>query len=247
MSHRPNQFRAYHTSIIMKTVRTFNTLFMLSSLDGKISTGDTDSRDVDKDLPKIKGIKEGLSQYYELEKWTDLHSLNTGRVMAKIGMNKKKNDITKILVSFIIIDNKPHLTANGMRNLIRKCKTLYLVTNNKNHPAFKFENKENLKIIYSSTINFLTILSRLKKEFGIKRLTIQSGGTLNATLLRSGLIDEVSIVVAPALIGGKDTSTIIDGKSLHSDKDLHNIKALRLKKAEILRNSYLHLLYKVQN
>ena len=33
------------------------TLYMLSSLDGKICTGITDNLDFDKDLPKIKGIK----------------------------------------------------------------------------------------------------------------------------------------------------------------------------------------------
>ena len=31
---------------------------MLSSLDGKISTGDVDALDVDKDYPRIKGLKE---------------------------------------------------------------------------------------------------------------------------------------------------------------------------------------------
>ena len=52
----------------MKHERTFNTLFMLSSVDGKISTGNIDKRDVDKDFPKIEGLKEGLQQYYALEK-----------------------------------------------------------------------------------------------------------------------------------------------------------------------------------
>ena len=37
--------------------RTFNTLFMISSVDGKISTGNVDDRDVDKDLPRIKGLE----------------------------------------------------------------------------------------------------------------------------------------------------------------------------------------------
>ena len=57
--------------------RTFNTLFMICSLDGKISTGETDERDVDKDFPKIKGVKEGLKQYYQLECRTDINSFNT--------------------------------------------------------------------------------------------------------------------------------------------------------------------------
>ena len=65
--------------------RPVTTLFMLESLDGKISTGAGDNLDIDKDFPMIQGVKEGLHQYYELEGKTDWFSLNTGRVMAKIG------------------------------------------------------------------------------------------------------------------------------------------------------------------
>ena len=52
--------------------RPVTTLFMLMSVDGKISTGSTDEMDVDKDFPKIDGVKEGLHQYYEIEQTTDL-------------------------------------------------------------------------------------------------------------------------------------------------------------------------------
>ena len=69
--------------------RPVTTLFMLMSVDGKISTGASDSLDVDKDFPKITGVKEGLHQYYEIEQTTDLWSLNSGRVQAKIGANTK--------------------------------------------------------------------------------------------------------------------------------------------------------------
>ena len=43
--------------------RPITTLFMLMSVDGKISTGSNDSMDVDADYPKIGGLKEGLYQY----------------------------------------------------------------------------------------------------------------------------------------------------------------------------------------
>ena len=77
------------------------------------------------------------------------------------------------------------------------------------------------------------------------KVTIQSGGTLNAALLRLGLVDKLSVVVAPALVGGKDTATLIDGSSLVAASELRHIKALRLQKAETLRDSYLHLFYDV--
>ena len=70
--------------------RPITTLFMLMSVDGKISTGSTDELDVDRDFPKIPGVREGLHQYYEIEQTTDLWSFNTGRVQAKMGVNEKE-------------------------------------------------------------------------------------------------------------------------------------------------------------
>ena len=39
--------------------RPITTLFMLMSVDGKISPGASDNLDADKDFPTIDGVKEG--------------------------------------------------------------------------------------------------------------------------------------------------------------------------------------------
>ena len=92
--------------------RPITTLFMLMSVDGKISTGDRDELDVDRDFPLIGGLKEGLYQYYDIEQTTDLWSLNTGRVQAKMGVNEKPIP-QKGPVSFVLVDSK-HLTKHGI-------------------------------------------------------------------------------------------------------------------------------------
>lgn len=227
--------------------RPITTLFMLTSIDGKISTGSTDNLDVDRDFPKIKGIKEGLRQYYDIEKTTDFYCLISGKVLAKVGANKIQKNITKMPVSFLVVDNKPHLNKTGVDNFLKKGKKLFIITTNKNHPAFKI-NADNLeKIFYKNKIDFVDLFKKMKNDFGIKRVTIQTGGTLNSIFLRNKLIDKISIVIAPALIGGKDTSSLIDGKSLTSTRELTQIKALKLITAKKLKNSYLHLKYKVIN
>jgi len=176
---------------------------MLMSVDGKISTGNTDELDVDKDFPKIKGIKEGLQQYYALEQTTDLYSLNSGKVQAKVGTNKPLKNIVKLPVSFLIIDNKPHLNKIGIDNLIRKSKKLFIITTNKSHPVFDRTNEDNLEIIYyENEIDFVDLFRKLKEDFKIDNLTIQTGATLNSIFLRHKLINKLSIVIAPALIGG---------------------------------------------
>lgn len=224
------------------------TLFMLESVDGKISTGDVDSLDVDKDFKKISGVKEGLHQYYEIEQTTDLVSLNSGRVLEKIGANKQNLvDVKKTEVSFIVVDNKPHLDKNGCEYFAKKSNIFYLVTTNKNHPAYQLLDKyDNIKIIYfEKEIDFETLFIKFKRDYGIERITIQTGGTLNSKLLKLKLIDYISIVVAPCLIGGKNTQSLIGGESIHNEKELENIKALKLLKCEMLKDSYIHLQYEV--
>ena len=65
--------------------------------------------------------------------------------------------------------------------------------------------------------------------------------------MRATTIDKMSIVVAPALIGGNDTSSLIDRKSLSSVKELCQIKALELTEVKELNDSYIHLKYDVVN
>ena len=47
------------------------------------------------------------------------------------------------------------------------------------------------------------------------------------------------------LIGGKDTSTIIDGRSLMSESELSGLGVLKLESCTVLEDSYLRLRYKV--
>lgn len=88
-------------------------------------------------------------------------------------------------------------------------------------------------------------LKVLEEEYGCKRLTIQSGGTLNGLFLRNKLIDYIDIVVAPVLIGGKDTSTLIDGSSITSMEELNLLGVLQLETCEVLEDSYIRLRYQV--
>lgn len=229
--------------------KPYTTLFLLVSVDGKISTGDTEIMDVDKDYPRIDGVKEGLKQYYDLEMKTDLFSLNTGRVFAKVGMNDRTDEPKKLPVSFVVIDNEPHLTKAGVSYLAKKSKDLIIATTNKTHSAISLKNKfDNINVFeYQEKIDFGDLFSKLKEQFGAERLTIQSGGTLNTTLVREGLVDRVFLVIVPALVGGKNTPTLMDGESLHAPDELNKIKALELVEAKLLKNSYLLLEYKVKN
>ena len=226
--------------------KPITTLFMLESLDGKISSGNNDNLDADKDWCQIDGVKEGLYQYYEIETTTDFYSLNTGRVMAKIGVNERTKYHDKIDCRFIIIDNKPHLNEKGIDYICHWVNKLILVTTNKNHVAYSLREKyDNLDILFYNDLDLKTLLIDMGKKYGARAITIQSGGTLNGKFLRDNLIDYVNVVIAPLLVEGKDTSTLIDGESIISSKELGKLKALKLIECKQLDDSYIQLKYKV--
>ena len=222
--------------------RPVTTLFMLMSLDGKISTGASDELDFDRDLPLVPGVSEGLHQYYELERETDLWSLNTGRVMTKVGANELPAP-GRLPVSFAIVDNA-HLTGAGVRWLCAKCRRVVIVTSNAAHPAFAV-GEDNLSVMLQERPSLSHALRRLRAEHGCEHLTIQSGGTLNAALVREGLVDYVDVVVAPLFVGGRDTPTLVDGPSFTSVRELSNLCPLELLSCEALRDSYVRLRYRV--
>jgi len=222
--------------------RPVTTLFMLMSLDGKISPGASDELDVDKDFPSIEGLKEGLPQYYEIEQTTDLWSFNTGRVQEKMGANVKELP-AKSPVSFVLLDNS-HLTEHGVRYFCARSKEFVLITSNQEHPAFGVQ-EENLHIIYQETLSLAEALATLKRDYGCERITIQSGGTVNGLFLREKLFDYVDIVIAPVLVGGKETSTLVDGSSIMNTSGLKGLGVLKLESCETLENSYVRMRYQV--
>ncbi len=222
------------------------TLFMLESLDGKINSGNSDMLDVDRDWNEISHVKEGMHQYYEIEQTTDLVSLNTGRVMAKIGVNDRMEIPDKSPCTFVIIDNKPHLNERGVRYLCKWVSKLLLVTTNRNHVAFDLRDEyDNLEILDYDELDLRKLLGDLKRSYGVDRVTVQSGGNMNGKFLRENLFDYIHVVVAPILVGGKDTSTLIDGEAIVKREQLGMLRPLELMECRVLDNSFIDLKYKV--
>jgi 2,5-diamino-6-(ribosylamino)-4(3H)-pyrimidinone 5'-phosphate reductase len=229
--------------------RAETTLCLVISLDGKITTGSTDNLDSDLDWKRIVGVKEGFAQYYKIEQSLGPNYLNSGRVLEKVGFNSKKGVPEKEPLKFVVVDRKPHLNKHGINYLCNWLEKLFIVTTNPKHPVFELKSAhDNIQIIYYETdVDFPDLLEKLWKHHKIEKITIESGGTLNAIFFRNSLVDHVKIVVAPLIVGGKDTSSLVDGSSLTDQSQLHLLKALKLKECKKLENSYLLLEYDVIN
>ena len=85
-------------------------------------------------------------------------------------------------------------------------------------------------------------LEQLNSRFGVRNVRLDSGGTLNGVLLREGMVDEVSVLVHPALVGGTSQSSIFNAPDL---KSAANVVNLKIKHVEKLRSGYVWLRYSV--
>ena len=55
---------------------------------------------------------------------------------------------------------------------------------------------------------------RLLADGGIKRLMLEGGATLNSEMLKLGLVDELTVFVAPLIFGGETSPTLAGGVGL---------------------------------
>ena len=65
-------------------------------------------------------------------------------------------------------------------------------------------------------VDLAAVLDRLR-ERGVERLLVEGGGELNWTFVRSGLVDELHVTLAPCLLGGRAAPTLLEGDGLTMD------------------------------
>jgi riboflavin biosynthesis pyrimidine reductase len=66
----------------------------------------------------------------------------------------------------------------------------------------------------TNSIDLKLALSKLRTEFGIERLLLEGGGRINGSFLAEGLVDELSLLLAPVLDGRRDSPASFDRQEM---------------------------------
>ncbi|MDB6170989.1 MAG: bifunctional deaminase-reductase domain protein [Chthoniobacteraceae bacterium] len=103
------------------------------------------------------------------------------------------------------------------------------------------ENGVSYIVAGASSVNLIRAMDLLGERFGIRTLLIEGGGHINGAFLQAGLIDEVSLLIAPGIDGRHDVAATFDGMNPPNNVAV----ALRLKSVEQRANDTLWIRYDV--
>lgn len=92
------------------------------------------------------------------------------------------------------------------------------------------------------TIDLPRAMQLLREKFGVERLALLGGGHINGGFLEAGLIDEVSLLLAPGIDGRKGATALFDGIADEKRPPV----PLRLESMERMENGTLWLRYSVR-
>ncbi len=93
-----------------------------------------------------------------------------------------------------------------------------------------------------SAVDLALALDLLAEHFGIRRLLLEGGGHINGGFLEAGLVDELSLLIAPGIDGRHEIGAVFDGVSSRVGKAV----PLKLKSVEIRESDTLWVRYESQ-
>jgi 2,5-diamino-6-(ribosylamino)-4(3H)-pyrimidinone 5'-phosphate reductase len=91
-------------------------------------------------------------------------------------------------------------------------------------------------------VDLKTALEELNSRHEVKTVRVDSGGTLNGVLLRNGLVNEVSVLIHPNLVGSTSAGSVFHAPGLTSNEGGLNLKLIHL---EEMKNDLIWLRYEV--
>ena len=64
------------------------------------------------------------------------------------------------------------------------------------------------------------LMQRLVEEYGVRRMMVEGGPTLNWHMLHHRLVDEIRLIHLPFIVGGEDTPSLVGGMRIDSEEEM---------------------------
>ena len=103
-------------------------------------------------------------------------------------------------------------------------------------PQSHLEYLEREQVAYIVTgeehVDLRAALEELNGRYGVQVVRVDSGGILNGLLLRAGLVDEVSVLIDPSLVGGTSPRSIFTAPDLTSGDGVIECRLIHFERFE---------------
>jgi riboflavin biosynthesis pyrimidine reductase len=97
-----------------------------------------------------------------------------------------------------------------------------------------------------SELDLALALDILNRELGVKQLLLEGGGGANGAFLRAGLVDELNLILCPAVDGAKGAPSVFDSTDAEADRRAP-VTAMTLESSQALEGGAMLLRYRIQN
>ena len=207
---------------------------------------------------RINGFKADKNLYYQLASQWSLDAVLMGTDTLLRNFNIKsdelhesenfevpevdKNDSRPLLV---VPDSRGriHVWSEVIRTgLFRDILVLCSRSTPQEYLNFLDERFIKYMVIGYEKVNLGIALEEIYTQFGVKSLRVDSGGRLNGVLLRDDLVDEIYVLVHPAMVGGTSPNSIYIATDLTSTEGVLDLKLLKMEK---LKNDIILLHYRI--
>ncbi|MFZ0443013.1 MAG: RibD family protein [Methanobacterium sp.] len=207
---------------------------------------------------RINGFNVDTELYYKIPSHWSLDAVLMGVNTVLKSFNTKSNDLHEE-EDFKVReadenDTRPLLIVPDSRGRIRIWSRVFetgnfrdiLVLCSRSTPQeyldFLEERLIKYMVIGYEKVNLGTALEEINVQFGVKSLRVESGGKLNGLLLRDDLVDEVCVLIHPAMVGGTSPDSIYIAPDLKSAENALDLKLLKIEK---LKNEIILLHYRI--
>lgn len=68
------------------------------------------------------------------------------------------------------------------------------------------------------------LMKTLVEDYGVSRLMIEGGPTLNYYMLQARLVDEIRLIHLPFIVGGSDTPSLVGGMHIESEEEMFSLR-----------------------
>jgi 2,5-diamino-6-(ribosylamino)-4(3H)-pyrimidinone 5'-phosphate reductase len=205
---------------------------------------------------RIDGFNPNIGLYYELASgWKEDATLAGSNTILNMPDEIPPEDESALQTTEVDPnDSRPVLVIPDSRGRVRHWHYLrqtpywkdMIALCSQSTPDEYFEYLTQRHIHYITTgddhVDIKAALEKLYAIFDIKVIRVDSGGTLNGILLRQGLVNEISVLIEPYLVGGVTAKSIFHEEDLKTPDGVINLKLTHFEK---LQDHIIWLKYEV--